>query len=78
MARFADAARASGAAFVLGAGTSALRDAVNGPDFISQVRAVSGVEVEIITGDREAQLAYAAVRSDASLSIPEAASFACL
>ena len=74
IARFADAARASGAAFVLGVGTSALRDAANGPDFISQVRAASGVEVEIITGDREAQLAYAAVRSDASLSIPEAAS----
>jgi exopolyphosphatase/guanosine-5'-triphosphate,3'-diphosphate pyrophosphatase len=72
--RFADAARAQGAETVLGAGTSALRDAVNGPDFIQQVREQSGVEVQIITGDREAQLAYAAVRSDASLSIPAAAS----
>ncbi len=72
--RFADAAKALGAEVVLGAGTSALRDAVNGPAFINQVREASGVEVEIITGDREAQLAYAAVRSDASLAVPEAAS----
>jgi exopolyphosphatase/guanosine-5'-triphosphate,3'-diphosphate pyrophosphatase len=68
--RFADAAQAQGAETVLGAGTSALRDAANGPDFIQQVRKQSGVEVQIITGDREAQLAYAAVRSDVSLSIP--------
>ena len=72
--RFADAAKAAGAEVVLGAGTSALRDAANGLDFVRRVREVSGVDVEIITGDREAQLAYAAVRSDASLSIPEAAS----
>ncbi len=74
IARFADAAKAQGAEVVLGAGTSALRDAANGPEFIRQVRKASGVEVEIITGDREAQLAYAAVRSDATLAIPEAAS----
>lgn len=38
------------------------------------VKASADVEVQIITGDREAQLAYAAVRSDASLSIPADAS----
>ncbi len=68
--RFADAARQLGAAVVLGAGTSALRDAVNGPAFIAQIKAAADVTVEIITGDREAQLAYAAVRSDSSLPIP--------
>ncbi len=71
--RFADAARRQGAAQVLAAGTSALRDASNGPDFIAQARTRAGVEIEIITGDREAQLAYAAVRSDPSLNLtPEA------
>ena len=70
VARFADHARALGAETVLGAGTSALRDAANGPEFITQVKEESGVEVQIITGDREAQLAYAAVRSDGSLRIP--------
>lgn len=72
--RFADAARAAGAEVVLGAGTSALRDAVNGPDFLAKIKASADVEVQIISGDREAQLAYAAVRSDASLSIPADAS----
>lgn len=68
--RFAAAARAHGAETVLGAGTSALRDAANGPDFIRQVQDQAGVAVQIISGDREAHLAYAAVRSDSSLSIP--------
>jgi len=74
IARFEDAARALGAETVLGAGTSALRDAANGPEFLAQIKERTGVAVEIITGDREAQLAYAAVRSDASLSIPAEAS----
>ena len=72
--RFADAARQLGAETVLGAGTSALRDAVNGADFIAKVKASADIEVQIISGDREAQLAYAAVRSDASLGIPAEAS----
>ncbi len=72
--RFAAAARAAGAETVLGAGTSALRDAVNGADFLVQIKAAADVEVQIISGDREAQLAYAAVRSDSSLGIPAEAS----
>ncbi len=72
--RFADAARVLGAEVVLGAGTSALRDAANGPDFIQAVQDRTKVQIQIITGDREAQMAYAAVRSDASLSIPADAS----
>ena len=72
--RFADAARRLGAETILGAGTSALRDASNGADFIADILAKSGVDVQIITGDREANLAYAAVRSDAGLGIPAGAS----
>lgn len=74
VARFADDARALGSEIVLGAGTSALRDAANGPEFLTEIKDRTGVSVEIITGDREAQLAYAAVRSDASLQIPAQAS----
>ena len=70
VARFAEAAKAQGAETVLGAGTSALRDAANGSEFIAQIKRRTGVDVEIITGDREAQLAYAAVRSDSSLALP--------
>ena len=72
--RFAEEARQLGAEEVLGAGTSALRDAENGADFLNDVMNGAGVEVQIISGDREAQLAYAAVRSDTSLHIPADAS----
>jgi len=68
--QYAADARSLGAEEVLGAGTSALRDAANGPDFLASAKLRAGVEIQIISGDREAQLAYAAVRSDASLGIP--------
>ena len=70
IARFADDALRQGAQTVLGAGTSALRDAANGADFIAQAKARADVDIQIISGDREAQFAYAAVRSDATLNIP--------
>lgn len=72
IARFAEGARQQGAETVLGAGTSALRDAANGADFIAQAKARADVDIQIISGDREAQLAYAAVRSDSTLHIPAA------
>lgn len=74
LARFAEEARTQGAKEVLGAGTSALRDAANGQDFLNEARRRAGVEIEIITGDREAQLAFAAVRSDSTLNLPADAS----
>lgn len=72
--RFARAAREQGATEVLAAGTSALRDAENGPDFISEAKQRADIDVQIITGDREAQLAFAAVHSDPSLHLPSDAS----
>ena len=68
--RFAADARRQGAAGVLGSGTSALRDAANGEEFLAQAKLRAGVEIQIITGEREASLAYAAVRSDSTLKIP--------
>jgi exopolyphosphatase/guanosine-5'-triphosphate,3'-diphosphate pyrophosphatase len=67
--RFADEARAAGVDAILTAGTSALRDASNSNLFLQAAREQAGLEVEIIAGDREAQLAYAAVRHDASLGM---------
>ena len=69
--RFAAEARAQGAARVLAAGTSALRDAANGAEFLAQAWAQAGVEIEIITGEREAALAFAAITSDPQLPIPK-------
>jgi exopolyphosphatase / guanosine-5'-triphosphate,3'-diphosphate pyrophosphatase len=43
-------------------GTSALRTARNGKSFISEIKAMTGIEVEIISGDIEAELIYYGVR----------------
>lgn len=42
-------------------GTAALRTASNGMDFITQVKAFTGIEVQLITGDREAELIHTGV-----------------
>lgn len=38
--------------------TSAMRDAVNASDIIKKVKAETGIEIEIISGDQEASLIY--------------------
>ena len=47
--------------------TSAARDARNGDDLTEAVRRASGMRVEIISGDREAEWVYRGVTSDARL-----------
>ncbi|MBV9282552.1 MAG: hypothetical protein JOZ41_20945 [Chloroflexi bacterium] len=54
----ADEARACGAEGVVAIATSAVRDARNGQSFVRRVRDETGVEVEIISGEREAYLTY--------------------
>jgi exopolyphosphatase / guanosine-5'-triphosphate,3'-diphosphate pyrophosphatase len=51
-------AGAHGAAVVVATGTSALRDASNGTEFVRDVRSRLGLEVEIISGQEEAELTY--------------------
>jgi exopolyphosphatase / guanosine-5'-triphosphate,3'-diphosphate pyrophosphatase len=43
-------------------GTSAIRTASNGSDFLNTIREKTGIEVEIVSGNREAELIYLGVR----------------
>ena len=48
--------------------TSALRNAANGQDFINEVKAQTGIAIEIIDGDSEAAYIYKGVRAGGNLS----------
>jgi exopolyphosphatase/guanosine-5'-triphosphate,3'-diphosphate pyrophosphatase len=60
LAELVERARALGAQRIVTAATAALRDARNGPEFIEQVRHRTGVSLEIISGQVEAQLNFLA------------------
>jgi exopolyphosphatase / guanosine-5'-triphosphate,3'-diphosphate pyrophosphatase len=60
---FAEEARALGCGEIFATATSAARDAANGRELVDRA-AVLGVPVEIISGEREAQLSWHAVTSD--------------
>jgi exopolyphosphatase/guanosine-5'-triphosphate,3'-diphosphate pyrophosphatase len=51
-----------GAEKVLAFATSAIRSAKNGKEFVRKVKSITGIEIEIITGNREAELIYRGVR----------------
>ncbi|MBQ2957993.1 MAG: Ppx/GppA family phosphatase [Clostridia bacterium] len=59
VAAHAETARSMGAHVIEAFGTSALRDAKNGSGFCEYASSLSGVNVMIISGVEEAQLAYA-------------------
>jgi exopolyphosphatase/guanosine-5'-triphosphate,3'-diphosphate pyrophosphatase len=46
---------------ILATGTSAIRNAVNGPKFLAEVKSKFGIDVQHISGDREAELIYKGV-----------------
>lgn len=58
---YAEAIRAAGAERVIAVGTQALREADNGGEFLGPAARLLGVEIEVIGGRREAELAFAAV-----------------
>jgi exopolyphosphatase/guanosine-5'-triphosphate,3'-diphosphate pyrophosphatase len=62
--RFVAEARALGVVDLAVTATSAARDAKNGADFLAAAKQRARVTVEIITGDAEAQLSFAAVLSE--------------
>ena len=51
---------------VFAAATSATRSALNGDDFVAEVRSETGINIQVIDGDREAELIYRGVK----LAIP--------
>lgn len=58
---FAQKARDLGVEKIVGVATAALRDVSDGAEFIAQVKARAGLDLEIITGETEAQLSWLAV-----------------
>jgi len=48
--------------------TSAIREAVNGDDFVQQLKLETGYEVKVISGDKEAELIYYGVREAVKMS----------
>lgn len=67
VADFHRRARELGAGTVRVIATSAAREAVNPEDLRRAVRAASGLEIEILTGDQEARWGFAGVTSDPHL-----------
>src|SRR5689334_12977162 len=60
-------ADALGAREVIAKATSAIRTAANGPEFIDRIEAETRVEVEVINGNEEARLVFAAIRASVVL-----------
>ena len=52
-----------GAEDVYAFATSAMRDADNGSDFVKEIASLTGIEINVISGDREAELIYKGVGS---------------
>jgi exopolyphosphatase/guanosine-5'-triphosphate,3'-diphosphate pyrophosphatase len=48
--------------------TSALRNAANGPDFIEKVKSLTGIAIETIDGDKEADYIYQGIKIAGCLS----------
>jgi exopolyphosphatase/guanosine-5'-triphosphate,3'-diphosphate pyrophosphatase len=65
---FADKARALAVEKIVGVATAALRDASDGADFLARVKQRTGIILEIITGQTEAQLSYLSTRKGLRLS----------
>ena len=68
VAEFAKTARENKATSIHVIATSAVRDAVNPGDLTSAIERASGLKVEIISGEREAELAFQGVTTDPALA----------
>jgi exopolyphosphatase/guanosine-5'-triphosphate,3'-diphosphate pyrophosphatase len=63
IAEMADEARREGVENIAAVGTAGLRLARNSSDFVAAVKARSGVEIDVISGEEEARLSYLAATS---------------
>ena len=61
--RFRLMAEAAGATEIHACATSAMRSAANGDDVVDRIEAETGVPVEVISGRREAELIFGAIRA---------------
>ena len=68
VASFASKARQMQAVAIRVVATSAAREAVNPGELTSAIHAASGLSVDIISGEREAELAFQGVTTDAALA----------
>jgi len=68
VAEFAKTARENKAASIRIIATSAVRDAMNSGDLTSAIERAAGLKVEIISGEREAELAFQGVTTDVELA----------
>lgn len=68
VAEFAELAREHEAKTICVIATSAARDAKNSAELTSAIERTSGLKVEIISGEQEADLAFRGVMTDASLA----------
>lgn len=68
MQQFQEQISVNGVQQVRAMATSALRSASNGKDFISEVKAKTGISIEIINGDQEAGFIYDGVKISGCLS----------
>ena len=67
VAAFAGKARDLGATKILAVATSGAREAENTGQFLARAREVAGLDIEIIGGEREAELIFTGVCTDARL-----------
>lgn len=74
IAKFADAARASGASDIRAVATSAVREASNREEFLAAVRAASGLDIDVLDDVEEARLIHLGV----SRGYPLAGRLACI
>lgn len=65
---FGRQAKEQGAERIAAVGTSALRDAANGAEFVTEAEKILGGRVEVIAGEREAALVYLSARRDPEIS----------
>jgi exopolyphosphatase/guanosine-5'-triphosphate,3'-diphosphate pyrophosphatase len=72
LTRFKAISDAQRADEVVAVGTSALREATDGVEFIERVRHAAGIEVELIDGVEEAKLIFLAVRASVLIDRPPA------
>jgi exopolyphosphatase/guanosine-5'-triphosphate,3'-diphosphate pyrophosphatase len=68
LSNYAKLARRHGVDEVLAVATSAVREALNGGDFIERIRRVTGMSVRVITAVEEARLIGLAVREGIDLA----------